>query len=171
VVRGYGLEGVTGVALRPAEGVTVGTFAVSADGSELTVSITVAAEAATGPRELLLTAASGGLVFIDSGASRLMLARQPVIDSIAPISARRGDLVSLTVRGSNLADGAALSVVPPDGILIEPAASANAAGTELTIRLQIAPDAGLGARAVRVTTSGGTTSAEATVKNTFTVFP
>jgi hypothetical protein len=79
--------------------------------------------------------------------------------------------VSLTIRGSNLADGATVSIEPQDGILIEPAASANAARTELTIRLQIAPDAALGARVVRVTTPGGATPAEATAKNTFTVFP
>jgi hypothetical protein len=79
--------------------------------------------------------------------------------------------VSLTIRGANLAGGATVRIEPPDGILIEPTASANAAGTELTVRVQIAPDAGLGARAVRVTTPGGTTPPEATAKNTFTVFP
>jgi hypothetical protein len=171
VVRGYGLDAAAGVALQPGDGVSLGSASVSADGSELSVPITVAPDAAAGPRTLVLAGASGPLPFIDSAASRVVLAREPVIDSIAPISARRGDPVSLTIRGANLAGGATVRIEPPDGILIEPAAGANAAGTELTVRVQIAPDAGLGARAVRVTTPGGTTPPEATAKNTFTVFP
>jgi hypothetical protein len=47
----------------------------------------------------------------------------------------------------------------------------NPAGTELVLRLHIAPSAALGTRVIRVVTPGGVSASTASPANTFTVIP
>ncbi len=76
MVRGVGLNAATAVKLFPADGITLGTFQVSADGSQITVPITVAAGTAATARAVVLETASGRIEFADPAASQLLLTAQ-----------------------------------------------------------------------------------------------
>lgn len=170
-ITGVGLDTVSAVAFSPATDITIiGVPVVAADGTSLTLEVSVASSAALGARTVTLATAGGRIDFVDPAASGVVIATPPAIDSITPITARRGEVVNLLIRGSHLTSGARVTVEPPEGITADVSATANASG-ELTVRLQVAPDAELGARAVRVTTPGGTTSATASPQNTLTIFP
>jgi len=59
IVRGQGLSAVTQVLMQPAAGLTLGATTVSEDGTELRLPLTIAADAAQGPRKLVLKRADG----------------------------------------------------------------------------------------------------------------
>lgn len=170
-VSGAGLADVIAVILVPADDISIDTpVSVTPDGASLSVQVSVGAAATSSPRTVVLTTASGKVAFADVRNAVVQIALPPAIDSITPITARRGEVVGLTVRGSDLTDGASISVVPAEGIQVEPFATRGADGA-LQLRLLVAPDAPLGARVIRVTTPGGTTTATPGVQNTLTIFP
>lgn len=137
----------------------------------MSIPITVAADAAAGPRELVLASGSARVAFSDPQASRFHVAAgAPRIDSIAPILANQGTTLTLIVRGANLQQ-ATVTAAPSGGIVFDSAPAVNSTGAEITLGISLAPDAPLGSRVVRVTTPGGTTSGDASPANTFTVFP
>lgn len=167
-VQGMGLDVVTGVSLNPATGVSLGTITASADGTQLSIPITVAADAPTGLREVALTGAS----FSDAAAGRFYIATGvPQIDSISPILANQGTTVTLLIRGAQLQATSSVTATPSQGVVFGSTFTVNAAGTELTIPLHVPSDAALGSRVIRVTTPAGTTTADPLPANTFTVYP
>jgi hypothetical protein len=172
VVSGYGLGGVTSVSVAPADGVSItAPIEVAADGTQVTAQVTAAADAAPGPRTVRLGTAGGDVAFVRQGAARLVVGDAPSIESISPIVARRGEVITLLIRGQNLRGALSVTAEPAEGLAFEPNPAVNAAGTELTLRVQVALDAALGARAIRVTTALGASPAQAQPNNTLTIFP
>jgi YD repeat-containing protein len=171
-VNGFNLQAVTSVALNPAQGVTLGAPQASGDGTQVTAQITVAPDAARGLREVVLAAGATRVEFGAARDARLYIAAgAPVIDSLTPIVAAQGSVVELTVRGQNLHAASAVLATPAEGMTFEPSPLVNAAGTELVLRLYIAPSAPLGARVIQVVTPGGISASAASPANTFTVIP
>jgi hypothetical protein len=170
VVSGVGLGGVTGVALVPPEGVTLGTLERAADGTQISVPLTVAVDAAPGVRGIRLTAAGAAVAFVKPGAAQIVLGDAPAIDSITPIVARRGETLTLLIRGRNLR-GATVEAQPAEGLTFAPGGTVNAAATELAVQVAVSADAGLGARTIRVRTPAGVSTAQAGPNNTFSIFP
>lgn len=170
-VSGVGLDAVSAITINPATGITVGTPTIQPDGLLLSVPITIAPDAPAGVKELKLANGATSLLFSEASAAHFIVAAgEPRIDSIAPILARQGETVTLTVRGVNLAN-AVVSVEPVAGIVLgsEPVVSAD--GTQITMGLYIPADAALGGRVIRVQTPGGITTDQPEPANTFTVFP
>jgi hypothetical protein len=118
-----------------------------------------------------LGTAGGDVAFVRQGAARLVVGDAPSIESISPIVARRGEVITLLIRGQNLRGALSVTAEPAEGLAFEPNPAVNAAGTELTLRVQVALDAALGARAIRVTTALGASPAQAQPNNTLTIFP
>jgi YD repeat-containing protein len=172
LVNGFNLQQVTSVALNPAQGMLLGIPKLNPGGTQVTVSFAVATDATRGPREVVLAAGGARVEFSAAHDARIYIAAgAPIIDSLTPIVATQGAVVELTVRGHDLHAASAVLAAPPDGITFEPSALVNPAGTELVLRLHIAPSAALGTRVIRVVTPGGVSASTASPANTFTVIP
>ena len=172
IIYGYALDGVTGISLNPSTGITLGAPQVSADGTQATVSVTVAADAPTGWREVTLTTASGVVKFSDTAKGRFYVATGlPTFSSISPILGSQGGALTLTINGSNFQNATAVTATPPDGIIIGGGMTVNAAGTQITVPIAIATDAPTTARVIQVTTPAGASSNVASPADTFTVYP
>lgn len=171
-INGYALNEVTAITLTPATGVTVGPLTISPDGTQISALIEVAADAPVGWREIRLDTVTGSVPFSDPAVNRFYVASGlPTFDSITPILARQGEVLTLTVRGAHLLKATSVTAEPAEGITITFPITVNATGTELTVPLQIAPDAPLGSRVIRVTTPGGISTEVSEPANTFTVYP
>lgn len=171
-INGFALDGVSGVAVNPATGITLGAPQPSPDGTQVTVPITVAAGTAIGLREIIVSTAAGRVSFADPAANRLWIAAGvPQLDSISPILSGQGASFTLTIRGSNFQGATAVTAGPPDGIVFGFPLSVDATGAVLTIPMVVRPDAPLGSRVIRVSVPGAISSPDAVPANTFTVYP
>jgi YD repeat-containing protein len=170
VVRGRELQAVTGVLSDPNTGLTLGSPTALPDGSQVTIPVTVAADAPATWRRLTLSGANAPYAAAFPGADRLLVTLpQPVIESITPLYAFPGETVTLTVRGHNLQGASAVKLIPADYITLGATPVVASDGTSLTVSLTLSVLAATGPRAVQVVTPGAETSAEATAANTFTV--
>ena len=171
-ITGFGLDSVTGVTVVPADGISVGVITTQPDGSQLSVPITLAANAAATLREIRLIQGAGRVEFSDPATNRLRVAvGVPNIISITPILASQGTTFSLTIRGANLQGTSAVQATPDLGLIFGSDPVVNAAGTEVTVGVAITGSADLGPRVIQVVTPGGASSSVAAPANTFTVFP
>jgi len=170
-VSGVGLETVAAVSVSPATGITLGAPVIAPDGLALSVPLTLAVDAPTGTKELSLSNGTTAVLFTEAAAARFIVAPgEPRIDSIAPILARQGETVTLTVRGAHLGNATVL-VEPAAGVVLGSAPVISADGTQLTLGLFLPADAALGGRVIRIQTPGGITTDQPAPANTFTVFP
>ncbi|MFY0575465.1 hypothetical protein ACN28S_14855 [Cystobacter fuscus] len=169
VISGTGLASVTEVSPVPGDGVTLGAPAVSPDGNQLTVPVTVAADAPLTVRRLVLSG-GGPHLPMRPDADRIKIVRPvPIIERISPLFAQTGSSgVNLTVAGRNFQDLQGVSLVPGDGVTVgSPTVTPD--GTFITLNFSVATDAPLGPRVVTVSTLGGTSPATPSVANTLTV--
>lgn len=170
VISGAGLDAVTSVSILPADGLTLGSATPNADGTTLTVPVTIAADAPTTVRQVIVSAGTTRYLPASGDADRIKVVMPPpVVDSLVPIFGAGGtDVLAVTVVGRNFQDLQAISFAPADGIAVGPA-SVNASGTLINFSLSIDAGAPLGPRLVTVTTRGGTSSLTLAPANTFTV--
>lgn len=164
-VEGIGLQAVTGVRLI-GTGVAAGSPEVSADGRRLHLDVTVAADAPSGPVGIDL-----GLPVLGAQALQFQVGALPErIDSVSPIVLEQGKAVTLVVRGAGLRDVHQIVIEPDQGLRQTAAVvwATDSFGEKLTVQLQVAPDAPVGSRVVRLRVPGGITSAEPTPANTLT---
>lgn len=170
-VNGEGLQNATSVIISPADGLTVGTFTSNPDGKSLTVPVTVAANAATTLRQVVVSKASGQYKASTPNADRLLISLPlPEVISVEPLFAVPGtSAMTLVVRGRNFQNAQSISITPPDGITVGGVPTVSADGTQLTATLSIAALATRGARVVRVTTPAGTSDGVGSSYNTFTL--
>lgn len=170
-IDGAGLDSVDTVAVLPPDGVIVGTpLQVAPDGRSLSVPISVATDAPRVARRIV--AGAGGMAVPDStGAASqvLVVGNAPLIASIEPIQVVPGQAFVLTVRGVNLFGASSVTATPGTGLAIGNNPSVNANGTQITVAVNVAPNASAGPRAIRVIAAGGTTAPEATPANTLHV--
>jgi YD repeat-containing protein len=170
VITGGNLQGITAVNVVPADGLVLGPIAVAPDGTNVTVPITVSANAPQTLRQLALIGAHQPYIPVRPDIDRLLIAPPaPEIHSLDPNFATAGTTAAtLTVRGRNLANVQAITFTPAAGISIgTPVVSAD--GTTLTAALSVSPVAALGQRVVTVTTAAGVTAATPSPANTFTI--
>lgn len=171
VIHGYALDAATGVSVNPAAGISLGTPTIAPDGGTITVPITIAADAAPTVREVIVNSAGSRIPFGDASASRFKVGPgTPRFDSITPILATQGDHITMTIRGANFGGTMAVKATPAAGIQISATPTVDPTGTIVTVDMQVAPDAPLGARVIQVLVPGAASSAEATPMNTFTVY-
>jgi hypothetical protein len=169
-LSGAGLDAVTSAAVIPSTGLTLGTLTASADGTQLSIPVTVDAAAPAGPRQLVLSNPSGPVRFSQPSADRLVVVPAlPVISSIEPILGTQGQMVSLLIRGTNLQYASGVTITPSTGVTFSQSFTVNAAQGQLTTSFLIGPDAPPGARVIQVVTPAGATPAEPSPVNTFTI--
>lgn len=171
MVQGVGLGAVTSVAGLPADGLTFGAPVITPNGRQLTVPLTIAADAAKTSRRIQLRTATGEVVFFNlAEAAFLVTAPVPRLESIAPqvVVAGQG-VVKLTVRGSNFRDITGVRFDPASGLVAVGSPSFNAEGTLLEVSVQADANAASGPRALIVQAAAGESSATATSANTVQV--
>ena len=169
VISGVGLTDVTAVQIVPATGVVVGALVIAPDGTQVSAPLTLT-NAPAGLRGVRVLRGASRVEFIPAGMNTFRIGvGVPHIDSLTPILESRNRTFNLLIRGQNLQDATAVRAEPPAGLLFDSALTPNGAGTELTVRIYITPDAPLGARVIRVFTPGGATTDAAEPANTFTV--
>lgn len=171
VIPGLGLSDVTAVEIEPATGITVGPLTIAPDGTQVSAPLTLTG-AAAGLRGVRVLRGTTLVPFIPPQADTFRIGvGVPSIDSITPILASRGQVFTMILRGQNFQGVTAVTATPGTGIFIDNVPSANAAGTEVTVRVGIASDAPLQSHVFRVFTPGGATTDAAVPANTFTVQP
>lgn len=166
-IKGVALPRRAVISALPADGLSFGTPVVADDGSTMSVPYSVAADASLSDRELRVQADGRLLPWADARRARWGISPgAPQVDSVRPYFAVAGRTVALAVGGRHFEQGSRVSITPPDGLLIE-APSVNPEGTELSLRIQIAPEATPGTRLLTVTTRAGVSSSVPVPANSF----
>lgn len=178
-ISGIGLGSVTRVAVTGPGALVLGTWQASADGTRLTVPVTVPADALSTYYGIRLSTGAGTTgTRLSALAENDLLFRVGAaptrVDSLAPIILERGKTYTLTVRGAGLADVYRVFAEPGVGLRFDEGAGgvqagSDAFGEKLTVPVRVLPDAPLGSHAVRLAVPGATTAAEPTPANTITV--
>jgi hypothetical protein len=169
-INGDGLQNATSFNISPADGLTIGAFTANPDGKSLTVPITVAANAATTLRQVIVAGVTGPYKATSSDADRLLISMPvPEVTSVDPLFAVPGSgAMTLVVRGRNLQNAQSVSFAPAGGIVVAaPVVSAD--GTQLSTTINIDAAATHGARVVQVVTPAGTSASVASSYNTLTL--
>jgi len=170
VFRGNLLSAAAGVNAVPGTGLSFGALQVSLDGTQVSVPVSVAANAPAIVQTLVLTTASGAAPAANPSAALLQIGPGvPTLDSISPILAAQGQTITLTIRGQRFIGATAVIATPGTGLTFATTPSVSADGTALTIGVAIAPNAPLGSSVIQVLVPGAASSSTATPANTFTV--
>jgi len=158
-INGTGFVSGSTVSLNPT-GVTASNVSfVSA--TQLTATLTVAAGAATGGRDLTVTNPNGGSGTLTGAFS--VAVPSIAITSVTPNQGAPGATVPVTITGSGFAAGTTVAL---SGTGVSASNVSITSATQLTATLTIASGAALGARDITVTGSGGSS---ATMTAGFTV--
>lgn len=171
-IDGRGLDTVTSVTATPATGLLLGAPVVNGDGSQLSVTLSVAPDAPLGLRWLRLGTAAGRTVtFANPALAAFGIGSLPTMTSVSPIVFEQGKGATLLIRGSNLKN--VLRVVFAPGSGLRPTSdivwSQDALGELLSVALTVDATAPLGNRVVRLEVYGGLTSADPSPANTINV--
>jgi YD repeat-containing protein len=171
VVNGVALDGVTGVSIVPPDGLTVGAPTVAPDGRSVRVPVTVAANAPTTVRKVLLAGPQQPYIAARPGADQFQIALPAAqIFSLSPFFAPVGTTaMTLTIRGQNLQGTQKVTFTPSAGIEVDALPAASADGSTVTLNISIAQNAATSNRVVQVVTPGGISDATPTAANTFQV--
>jgi YD repeat-containing protein len=170
VVSGQGLQTVQSVNVLATAGLTIGAFTVNAEGTQLTLPVTVDTAAPKSLRKLVLNTASGPLSFVNPAESNFLVAA-PVAELIwtAPQVIQAGQTVTLSILGRNFRDVVGVRFEPSQGLALVQPLTASPDGTQLGFAVQTAANAATGARTVIVITAGGESSAVQVPANTMYV--
>lgn len=171
-ITGLGLGDIASVVPRGPAGVTLGQHQVNAEGTQMTVPVTVSPDASSTYYSVGLVA---GGVRVTPMAEHEMFFRvgalPTVISSVAPIVLEQGKSYTFTVRGSNLRDVYQIVADPAGGLFFEaqPQWGSDEFGEKLTVPVRVEGSAAIGVRVVRFVVPGGVTSSDPTPANSITV--
>ncbi|MDP2073694.1 RHS repeat domain-containing protein [Hydrogenophaga sp.] len=167
-VRGFGIPAGAQVAVVPPQGITPAV--TSQANNQLGVSLQVEANAAAGWRRIEVRDATGKAIPYASAEAGLIqiTTGQPEILSIDPLFAERNRVVTLKLRGRHLQNGR-ITLSPSTDLRVDAAPVISADGTEMTAKVEIVALAATGARLVQVTTPSGSSTAQVSAANQFTI--
>ena len=166
VVNGAGLGAVQSVAISPATGLTIGTFSANAEGSQLTIPVTIDALAEKSIRRLTVKTAAGAIPFAQANGDQLLVSDPiPEIAGVAPQVIQAGTITALRINGRYLGAATSLRFEPAADITLLAPPTANADGTVLTANVQIAAQATSGTRTVIVQAGAGESSSIRSLSN------
>lgn len=168
-VNGAGLVSATSMTFQPGTGITIqgGTFTTAADGSYAEAVIDIDPAAPLTARTVILVGIAARPAAPGVNKFTVTLPT-PEILSIQPIRREVGSTFTMTVYGKKLNLAGSIDFSPATGISVN-TPSISTDGTLAIATVVIAANAPTGDRVVTVTTPGGTTSANPTAANTFTV--
>ena len=167
VVTGQGLPTGLSAQIVPADGLTIASPVLAADGSRAQWDVTASGGAATGLRQLVLTANGQRLSPVALGSDQIdVVVPQPEVFSVSPIVFEPGSGgLPLLVRGRNLQDTTGIEL-RGGGMTAASTWVVNAEGTELSARVDVSFTADAGARVVVIKSPSGTSSTVASSANT-----
>lgn len=167
-VRGFGIPAGAQVAVVPPQGITPAV--TSQANNQLGVSLQVDANAAAGWRRIEVRDSAGKAIPYASAEAGLIqiTTGQPEILSIDPLFAERNRVVTLKLRGRHLQNGR-ITLSPSTDLRVDAAPVISADGTEMTAQVEIVALAATGPRLVQVTTPSGSSTAQASAANQFTI--
>jgi hypothetical protein len=169
-VWGVALDGVTSVVFVPSTGITAGSVTVSPDGTQVSVPITIEADAPTTLRTVAVKAGLVTLPVTTAGANLFRVTLPPPeIDSITPITKGVGSSFTLTLNGRNFNGATAVAFDPPGDVSIGNPPTVSADGTTATVNVTLGAAAATGSRVVAITTPAGTTPLTPSPANSFTI--
>jgi len=171
-INGSGLQSVADIIITPDTGITTGVLTANAQGTQVTVDVTIAVDAPETLRRIdLVNVDLVSLIpVVSSSANRfLIVGNQPAVTAITPnFIIRDAAPVLVTVIGDFLDSATAVSIQPPQGVSASaPVVAAN--GRSLTVNISATTDAPLGQRVIVVSTPAGDTSAIASAANSLTI--
>jgi hypothetical protein len=170
VINGVGLQAVQTATLAPADGLVLGAHSVNAEGTQITMTLAVDANAPRVVRQVRLATAAGRLLFSAPDADQLrVVAPAPGIIGVAPQVVTAGSTTVMTVRGVNFSDVTGVQFEPAGGVVAAPPFTATEGNTVLRFAAQVTAGAASGTRTLVVTTAGGATPAAPSPANTFQV--
>lgn len=178
ILAGAELNPALSVSLESGDGIAITGPAVVETDAEgrpfVRVGIAVDAQAPAVVHRIRVEDLSAGtgvpVPFVAPQASQLQVAGEaPVIQSISPILALPGQVLSLSIRGLNFAQATAVRVTPDQGIAVGSDLAINADGTGLTVNLDIGELAQPGPRLIQVLGPAGASSEVADASNTLTL--
>lgn len=167
VIQGQGLQAVTSVGLQEADGVSLGAFVVNAEGTQLSLPLSIAADAPRTLRRFSLQTASGPLPFLNP--SFIVAAPVPEVSAISPQVALAGQSVALNIYGQRLTDVLGVRIEPSQGLSFGAPVDGATPGAHLVLNVQLAPDATSGPRTLVVVGASGESSSVPVPANTFQV--
>lgn len=172
-IHGIALGEVTSVASSPSTGVLFEAVSVNPQGTELSVPISVAQDAALGARQLHLLSANGEVAWARVESSAFGIGRVPSMDSVTPIVLTAGDTTTLVIRGHDLSSVTGAVLLPGDGAQLvgKPQWTQDSLGELLTLTVKLDAGAASGKRVLQLLVPGGATSATSSAVNTLTVVP
>jgi len=147
-ITGTNLTGATVVDF--GAGITVNSYTVNG-ATQITASVTIAAGAAPGTRNIAITT-GGGTGTGNNLFTVTVPAPAPTITSVSPTSAAQGQTVTVTITGANLTGATAVNF----GAGVTVSSFTVNSPTQITVSISIATDAAAGARNISVTTPAGT---------------
>jgi PKD repeat protein len=156
VITGEGFIGTGAVDF--GAGTAVDSFTIDSP-TQITAHVSIAAAAATGPRDVSITT-SAGTGRLASGFT-LELPPPPLVTGVSPTIGGRGESMTVSVTGTDLAGASLVSFRA--GVTVS--SFAVESPTRVSAEIEIAETALIGPRDVSVTTPGGT----ATLKGPFNV--
>jgi YD repeat-containing protein len=170
-LQGQGLQGVSAVQFVPSTGLTLGSITVAADGTSVSIPVTVDIAAPQTVRTVRVLRGTAQVPFAPIGSALFFVsAPAPALDSMTPIVLQVGQpATTLSISGRNLQNASSVSIVPPDGVSINNPPSVAAGGSSLTVSISAAANAAAGPRAIVVTTPGGSSPSTASPQNTLTL--
>jgi adhesin/invasin len=162
VLTGTGFVAGSVASFAPSAGITINSTTINS-GTQMTLSITIAAGAATGTRNILVTNAAPGGGTSGTQSFDINVPVAPTLTGIAPAIANRLQTLNVVLTGTNFVNGVT-SVDVPAGITVN--STTVDSPTQITASLSIAGNATLGANSLTVTNTptGGTSGAQ-----TFTI--
>jgi hypothetical protein len=144
-IGGANLSGASTVQL--GQGIAVNSFNVLGSG-QISVNISIAADAASGPRDLTVIAASGKITLPTAFTVKQAA---PVVASLSPQQGNQDTTLIVTIKGTDLNGATQVQfdrdIAVNNFTLISP--------TQIAASITLNPSAALGARDVTVTTPGG----------------
>lgn len=169
-VRGVAIPTGSQVTFVPSNGLSASSATVAADGSSISLDVTVDALASKLPRQVVVKDPSGKVLpFAEVSRGQLIISSGvPEIWSVEPMFATAGSSIAFKVRGKNL-QGGTVSITPATHLTIDSQPVVDEQGGEMTLGLQIAPFAAAGLRTVQVSTPSGLTTATANLSNSLTL--
>ena len=182
VLTGVGLDALVSGTLTlsnsavTATGVVLGAATSNAQGTQVTVPFTVAANAASAQYKLNLVTPAGPVLFSSAVANQFAVVEQPTISSVTPTVMQRGKTYVLEVRGSNLQNVRSIALEkasgPVSGVTFEATALtvvSDSLGDKLSVRIVLSAGTPLGPMVLRLTYAGGATTSQAGTANTINV--
>jgi YD repeat-containing protein len=174
-VSGFGLGDVTGVT-STAPGLVIGSPVPQANGTQVSVPVTVPTNLAAGVYGIGLQTGAGASITrvtaLDGNLMTFSVGDLPTaLFSMSPIVLEQGKSYTFTVRGSGLKDVFRLEANPPQGVTFvgTPQWATDTLGEKLTVSVQIDNSAPIGSRVVQLQVPGGITGSQPTPANTITI--